>query len=461
MSKTWIAFVVLCLPFITCKSVFQAYSPIEKIACGDCGDPLILTPLIEDGQVKEAKQLSRVSHPAFRGVESYSGYFTVNQTHGSNQFFWYFKAASQPADAPVVLWLQGGPGSSSLYGLFAENGPFYFKRGHIKHRKYSWHINNHLIYIDNPVGTGYSFTNDGYAQNETIIGNELQNSLVQFFTMFPELQKNPFYVVGESYAGKYVPAVCHAVHVKNQNATLKVNLQGFAIGNGLSDPVNQLYYSDYVYELGLIDYNGRDQMAALEAKGRDFIKKEKWQEAYGVFDQLINSDEFPYGSLFFNLTGYKFYFNYLKTSDDESEFYGKFLQSPEIRRALHVGSIPFDNGEEVRKNMQQDMMKSVAPWVAELLSHYRGVIYNGQLDIIVAYPLTERYLQNLNFTSAAEFKNATRCKWTVDGEIAGYAKTAGNLTEVLVRNAGHMVPADQPKWAVDLIYRLTKKKSFF
>jgi vitellogenic carboxypeptidase-like protein len=51
--------------------------------------------------------------------------------------------------------------------------------------------------------TGYSFTksDDGYARNETVIGEELYNALLQFFQLFPELQKNEFYVTGESYAG--------------------------------------------------------------------------------------------------------------------------------------------------------------------------------------------------------------------------------------------------------------------
>lgn len=445
---------------VSSKTVLEAYQPsAQLLTVEDCGDPLILTPYIKAGKLKEAQKLSRVSYPAFRSVHSYSGFFTVNETHNSNQFFWYFEAASSSSNAPVILWLQGGPGSSSLFGLFAENGPFYFKRGHIRDRKYSWHKNNHLIYIDNPVGTGFSFTEDGYAQNETVVGNDLYNALSQFFTLFPNLQKNDFYVVGESYAGKYVPAVCHTIHNRNKNETQKINLQGFAIGNGLSDPLNQLFYSDYVYQLGLVDRNGRDQIAALEEKGKQYIKAQKWMEAYQVFDQLINSDMYPYGSLFFNLTGFTSYFNYLHFKEDP-DFFDQFLQTSEVRKALHVGNIPFNNGSEVRNNMKEDMMKSVAPWVSELLSHYRGVIYNGQLDIIVAYPLTENYLANLNFSSSAEFKNASRCIWKVDGIVAGYAKTAGNLTEVLVRDAGHMVPTDQPKWAMDLINRLTKNKKF-
>ena len=48
----------------------------------------------------------------------------------------------------------------------------------------------------------------------------------------------------------------------------------------------------------------------------------------------------------------------------------------------------------------------------------------------------------------------------VAGELAGYAKQVGNLTVALVRNAGHMVPHDQPLWAFDLINRFTSGKKF-
>lgn len=91
---------------------------------------------------------------------------------------------------------------------------------------------------------------------------------------------------------------------------------------------------------------------------------------------------------------------------------------------------------KVENHLKLDVMDSVASWVAELLSYYPILIYNGQLDIIVAYPLTENYLKHLNFTGAAQYKGAPRYIWRVENEIAGYAKHGGNLTEVIVRNAG-------------------------
>lgn len=434
---------------------------------GDPGQPLYLTPYIENGKLEDGRNLSQVNIDGFPSVKGYSGYLTVDKPHKSNMFFWYFPSETMPERSPVVVWLQGGPGASSLFGLFAENGPFAVdSKGHLSKRKYSWTRNHHMIYIDNPVGTGFSFTDSesGYSKNEKDVGKNLYEAIRQFFTLFPDLQKLDFWVTGESYGGKYVPALAYRIHQENSKSPkLHINMKGVAIGNGLSDPIHQLKYSDYLYQLGLIDINGRDQIHELEKKGTDCIKEHNMDCAFDVFDALINMDQTS-SSVFYNLTGFTNYFNYLHPKgDDADEAMGKLLQSTDLRAAIHVGNNTFHDLDKINKveiHLKRDVMDSVALWVAELLSTYRVCIYNGQLDIIVAYPLTVNYLQNLKFKGSDIYRSAPRYIWKIDGEIAGYAKEAGNLVEVLVRNAGHMVPADQPKWAFDLITRLTNNKGF-
>ena len=335
-----------------------------------------------------------------------------------------------------------------MYGLFTENGPFGISaEGKLYDRKYSWHINHNLIYIDNPVGTGFSFTDSdgGYAKNEKDVGRDLLEGLQQFFQLFPNLQANEFFVTGESYAGKYVPAVSHAILLDSRREETtstkpKINLKGLAMGNGLTDPLHQIgCYGDYLYQLGLIDTNGHELFQKYQTEGIECIKKRDFDCAFNVFDLLINMDQLPEGSLFKNLTGYNMYFNYLKTVDDDPTPLGDFLQSSDTRRAIHVGNNSWHDLEgenKVEEHLKQDVMDSVADWVSELLSNYKVLIYNGQLDIIVAYPLTENYLKQLKFNGDEEYKTAKRYIWKVDGEVAGYAKHAGNLTEVLVRNAG-------------------------
>ncbi|KAJ8710981.1 hypothetical protein PYW07_008223 [Mythimna separata] len=465
MARTLWALLIFQV-FFNAEGFFHRYPKLNlgERDGGDPGPPLFLTPYVESGKIEEGRRLARVPFTESLRIKSYAGYFTVNKTYDSNQFFWYFPAmVPDNKNAPVIVWLQGGPGATSLYGLFTENGPIRVRRDKFERRKYNWALSHHVIYIDNPVGTGFSFTNDsrGYCTDETQVGEQLYTTLIQFFQLFPELQQNKFFVTGESYGGKYVPALAYTIHKKNPTAKLKINMKGIAIGNGLSDPEHQLVYGKYLYQIGLIDSNGAKLFEQYENKTKQYIKQGKWDDAFATFDSLLNGDMIDGKSIFTNLTGFNFYFNYLHTKDyTQYEDFGPMLQKTAVRKMIHVGNLPFHNGTEVEKHLKQDVMKSVAPWISELLDHYYVVIYNGQLDIIVAYPLTVNYLKNLNFTGAEDYKTAKRYVWKVDGEVAGYVKQAGKLVEILVRNAGHMVPGDQPKWALDLITRFTHEKTF-
>jgi len=186
--------------------------------------------------------------------------------------------------------------------------------------------------------------------------------------------------------------------------------------------------------------------------------------ASNIIDTLINGEK---DTLFTNLTGSHWYYNYLQTDGDyyynADKMMGDYLQTSVIRKAIHVGNNSFhdsDGQNKVAEFLKADIMDSVSSWVAELLAHYRVLAYNGQLDIICAYPMTVNYLKKLKFDAAGEYKVAPRYIWMVDDEVAGYVKTAGNLTELLVRNSGHMVPAEQPKWALDMLNRFTTGQNF-
>lgn len=310
----------------------------------------------------------------------------------------------------------------------------------------------HLIFIDNPVGTGFSFTDndEGYCTNELCVATGLYNSLQQFLTLFPYLRNNDFYITGESYAGKYIPSLGVEIHFQNaKGVNKKINLKGMAIGNGYCDPSNQLDYGNYLYQHGLLDDNELtvflkyQKQIALEITNNNLIQADL------LMDQLMDGEVGNF-SYFKSYTGFDNYYNLLEaTSKQNFSEFTDLLNNIKVRRSVHVGGRPFSDGKKVAISLAADMMKSVASDVSLLLNHYRMLFYNGQLDIIVAYPLTENFLRSL--TSSDEYKKAPRFIWKVGNDIAGYIKKAGNLTDVLVRNAGHMVPKDQPKWALKMI----------
>lgn len=466
MKCLFCAYYVTLLSFLPWgdTTIFPNVYPRVKLQAkfgGNAGEPLILTPYLKSGAIALAQNLSRVPLTTKIGFESYAGFFTVDSQYNSNLYFWYFPPISMNRDAPVLLWLQGGPGGSSLFGLFTELGPLIAKKGGFALRKYHWALNHHLIFIDNPVGTGFSYTGfkEGYCTDENCIGKGLYSAMSQFFTLFPDLAQNAFFITGESYAGKYIPVLALEIHNHNLNGGQdKINLKGMAIGNGFCDPVNQIDYGSYLYQHGLIGINQLEVFEELQHKIVKAIQATKWSEADVLMDKLMDG-EIGNFSYFKNFTGFNYYYNFLIGEDhSDMSVFTDLLKNDNVRRSIHVGGLPFSSGEDVQLNLALDILKSVAPIITQLLSHYPILFYNGQLDIVVAYPLTVNFLRNLHFSASQEYSKAPRTIWRVDDEIAGYIKRAGNLTEVLVRNAGHMVPHDQPKWALDLIYRFVRNE---
>jgi len=215
--------------------------------------------------------------------------------------------------------------------------------------------------------------------------------------------------------------------------------------------------------------DGKRIFQDLEDTARRQILGNAFEDAFHTFStMLLATYTYPYPSLFQNMTGMQYYFNMLW--DRNPKPYGhweKYVQRPLVRASLHVGRRPLNNGSLVEYHLIRDVMQSVATRLTTLLDagRYRVLLYSGQLDIIVPYRGTMRMVRSLGWSGAEQFKNATRTIWRVHGDnatddVAGYATTAGPLTVLLVRNAGHMVPADQPVWSLDMINRFTAGKSF-
>lgn len=447
----------------SCSSFFCRKSHTFSRPDGtDPGSPLFLTPYLEKGAIDEARKLSLVGELPGANVKSYAGYLTVNKKYNSNLFFWFFPAfKADPGKAPVLLWLQGGPGGTSMFGLFVEHGPYVvFKNLTVGFREYAWTTRYSVLYIDNPVGTGFSFTDDdrGYAQNQDDVGRDLYSALTQFFQIFPEYQSNDFYATGESYAGKYVPAISYYIHKNNPTAKVKINLKGMAIGDGLCDPELMMGgYGEFLYQIGLIDELQKQYVDKQTDLGVQFIQQQKWIEAFQVFDSLLNGDVVSYPSFFQNATGCTNYYNYMLCQEPEDQgYFAAFVTLSAVRRSIHVGNLTFHSGSEVEKHLLQDVMKSIKPWLGVLMDNYRVLMYSGQLDVIVAAPLTERFLPTVNWTGAADYKTAPRFHWKVqpeDTEVAGYVRQVGEFYQVIIRGGGHILPYDQPARSFDMIDR--------
>ncbi|KAJ2943031.1 hypothetical protein O0L34_g15223 [Tuta absoluta] len=440
---------------------FLAYPKGVQRSEIDTGKPLFLTPYIKKRNIKEARKLAEVPFTKDNfNITSYSGFLTVDKKYNSHHFFWYFPPIEANfTNNPVVVWLDGGPGTSDMVSLFLGNGPLAYENGSIKYREYNWARQNHVVYIDNPVGVGFSFTNDsrGYCTNQTQVGEHLYTTLSQFFAMFPELQANPLFISGQSYGGKYVPALAYTIHKKNPTASVKMNLKVLHIGNAWIDPEHQVgFYNQILYHLGFLDSSQRQTVKEYEDEWLDDIKNQRWLEAVNKNENLLLKEN----GLFINFTGYTNVFNLLHAhpNDDDSKL-ATIFDSKSLRKQMHVGNLTFSLAdEEVFNHLKEDMMKSIAPWVEELMPYYHLSLYTGNLDLIVGYATVENFLMNL----AYRYKGSTYAEGTslrtVGAEVAELSEEVIHIAKrYLVANTSRF---EESVFGLYLVYCLLKLQPF-
>lgn len=137
-------------------------------------------------------------------------------------------AATPDNDKPLILWLQGGPGCSDGTGNYQEIGPFNIINNNNvltpNLQQITWNDKYNLVFVDNPVGVGYSVSGNERPNNAIDTVKYLQVFLIRFFQIYPSLYKNDFYIFGESFGGHYIPALASLI-VQN-NTQNGINLKG-------------------------------------------------------------------------------------------------------------------------------------------------------------------------------------------------------------------------------------------
>jgi carboxypeptidase C (cathepsin A) len=172
----------------------------------------------------------------------FSGYLNVENPKKKLHYL-FIESENDPKNDPLILWLNGGPGCSSLLGWAQEHGPASFGDESETYtiNPYSWHKLANIIYLESPAGVGFSYIDSNKDEDvyidDYISGKENLEALVDFFKKYPSLKSNKFYIAGESYAGIYVPTLAANIVDYNQMqvSSQKINLKGIMVGNGVTD----------------------------------------------------------------------------------------------------------------------------------------------------------------------------------------------------------------------------------
>lgn len=255
-------------------------------------------------------------------VKSFSGYADV--APNQHIFWWFFEARNvDPTEAPLTIWINGGPGSSSMIGLFQELGPCTVNAdGEAVDNPFSWTNVTNMIFIDQPTQVGHSYSipvpayedpNSGdliqlpnntcpdyasdwacgtysywnqslTANNTPAVAPNMWKTLQGFMGVFPQYARDGVFFATESYGGHYSPIVSEyfvAQNAKNLSGTHKIDLKGTLIGNGWYDPLiqYQAYYNFTVFPGNTYGYDPFNQSVKGECSGRPLHPRPKEQRS--------------------------------------------------------------------------------------------------------------------------------------------------------------------------------------
>ena len=400
-------------------------------------------------------------------VTQYSGYIDIID-EDKHFFFWLWESRSKPEKDPVVLWINGGPGCSSATGEFFELGPAMVHSNlSTSHNPYAWNEQATMIFLDQPVNVGYSYSSERVGLS-TMAGEDVYSFLEVLFDALPQYANLPFHISGESYAGKYLPAIGKAILNHPERS---FDLKSALIGNPITDPAVQAFSS-----VAMACGDGGYPSVLDEDTCADLWDKVPRCETLLNMCYASNQNPLVCG-------GAALYCNqleepYLSTGrnpyDISDVCYDKcypevdaiqdFMRSPEVIEAVGSDVDDFVGcSNEVGADfvLAQDFTQNEAPDVLAMLDAGIDVLfYDGALDWICSWPGVYRLVERLRYEKHAEFTSKPLSVWYVDGKPAGETKAAGHLTWMKVYDAGHMVPHDKGKQSLVMVKQWLSKQKF-
>jgi cathepsin A (carboxypeptidase C) len=431
--------------------------------------------------------------------DHYAGYLTA--TNGTKLFYWFVESENDPANDPVVLWLNGGPGCSSLTGFLVELGPWRVlpDGSGVEWFEQRWNKVANIIFLESPACVGYSYNEDGNcASSDDQSALDNHEALKDFFAGWPELAENEFYVTGESYAGVYVPLLSARL-VDDPN----FNFKGMAIGNGVTneDTMDNALVP-FLWARGLMGSDLYDSLVnSCCENGNSTACKFAENNSPGcralmlrVFVIAWSSGLNPYnyldqcyggavrdgigllgegdswvrlvapGAIPRSTRMYQEYMEYYEKMAADKEVFADipctdtsdretYLNNPEVRAALHVPEFvkPWEPCTTLSYGRQYS---DLAPQYLKVLDQgHRVLVFNGDLDIACNHLGDMWFVEDLQQPLQEAYKSWTYTAEDDSRQIAGYVSQYENLVYNQVLGAGHFVPTDKPQPAYDMWLR--------
>ncbi len=403
--------------------------------------------------------LGALAQPQFAGYASVSAGECpdIQCSHQPGLFYWLVGQARDYQSRPTLYWTNGGPGASSMYGFFSENGPYKLDpSGGIVANPDSWSKAANYLVFDHPLGVGLSSPIGGHYARNLDQGIEQLHMALGHVINRRGLQHSPLFLSGESYGGTYVPLLAREILDANQRGEQHINLRGIIILDGWVDPELQVSTTAaYALTHGLIS---AAQKVVLD---RDFARCRRAMRGgppsslrAGRVCQSIQDKIAAMSGRWLGNIGMTGDINYTPIET--------YLNRFDVRAAIHArpGGKFSLGSDEISRRYARGVMDPYGGVVGELLArHLPVMVISGLNDAKDANFLgTRKWLATLRWSGAGRYRAAGRQRWRSDGVVLGYTRTGGGLTSVEALNTGHLAPRDQPK-LIDLIRRFMARNS--
>ncbi|XP_031125297.1 serine carboxypeptidase-like 13 [Ipomoea triloba] len=420
------------------------------------------------------------SLPGFEGPLPFhleTGYIGVGESEEVQLFYYFIKTESNPEEDPLFLWISGGPGCSSWFGVVYDIGPlsvdavdYNGSLPTLSLNPFSWTKVANFIFLDLPVGTGFSYATTPQANSSDSLqaANHGYQFIQKWLDLHPEFVSNPFYVSGDSYSGITVPMITQVISDGIEAGITRINLKGYLLGNPYTTPNNNDYQVPFAHNMGLIpdelyeslvrnckgkyqDVNDQNLQCLkdtetfnqlisgiytshiLEPICLDDSDSAKLTKSYGLrrsvtetFKRLRNPTLLPG----------------VKCRDDWYHLCEYWANDQSVREALYVREGTVGRWERCAWNVSfTKTVNNTVPYHASLSTKgYRSLIYSGDHDMMVPTIATEAWIKTLNYSIVDKWR-----QWMVEGQVAGYTRTYSNgMTFATVKGTGHIPPEWKP-----------------
>ncbi|XP_041010667.1 serine carboxypeptidase-like 2 [Juglans microcarpa x Juglans regia] len=418
-----------------------------------------------------------------------TGYIGVGELDEVQLFYYFIESERSPKDDLLVLWLTGGPGCSGLSGLIYEIGPLSFNYANSSGNKptfelnpYSWTKVANIIFLDAPVGTGFSYAKSWelYNSSDTSSTAQTYEFLRKWLVTHSNFLSNPLYIAGDSYSGITIPIIVQDISNGNEiGHRPPMNLKGYVLGNPFTDVIFDLNSRiKFAHRTALIS-DKLYQSTKTSCKGeymRPDPNNTKCMEDLQIVDECIAKIYTPHilepkcaayspkpnklwnwsplGDDFFEILtstpqvpgpwcrNYDYLYSYIWANDKT------------VRNALHVRDGTITDWDRCNKSLiyAHNIITSIDYQQNLTKKDLRALVYGGDHDLTIPYVGTQEWIESLDLSIKDNWR-----PWFVDGQIAGYVtiytEKKYSLTFTTIKGGGHTAPEYKPKECLAMIDR--------